>query len=90
MPIAEPELEPVDDVLDNGIDGERQLPEGAPRHPPATRLVPRKPSPIEQEDGRPGAREVVRGQRPGGPRADDNGVEALHPAIVRLPSLENV
>ena len=82
-PVAEAELEAVDHLLDDGIDGDRQLFDRALGQPAAARLVAREAGPVEQEHLRPGAREPVSGGRAGRPGPDDDHIELLHRPIVR-------
>ena len=80
--VAKPDPEPVDDVLDDGVDGAGRVAERASRQPSSARLVPREASAVDQEHLRPPAREAERRRRARGAGADDDDVEALHVAIV--------
>jgi len=80
--LAEPELHPVDLVLDHRRRVDRKLADRAERQPPAAGLVARKRRLIYKKGFRARAREVNRGRRAGRPGADHGDVEALHPMIV--------
>ena len=75
--VGEPDLEAVDDVLDHGLDREREECGGATGNATAARLVAREPSPVQQQH-----RESLLGQEVGRGRprragTDDDDVEAL-------------
>ena len=84
LPVAQAQVHGRDDVLDDGLDGEGQEPRGTARHASATRLVARKACAVEQEDVCTRAREPVGGRRACGAGADDDGVVALHGAILTI------
>ena len=77
-PVAEPELERVDDVLDDRRRVDRQLVARPQRDPAAAGLVAREARPVEQEHPHARAREAVGRDRAARPGADDDRVEALH------------
>jgi len=81
--VAEPELEAVDDLLDDGVDRDRKLLHSAFGQAAAARLVAREALAVEQEHARARAREPQSRRRAGRPGPDDDRVEALHPASVR-------
>ena len=59
LPEAQPQQHPVDAVLDDGRDVERQEPDAAHRQPAAAGLVAREALPVEEDDACPGRREPV-------------------------------
>ena len=75
--VGEPDLEAVDDVLDHGVDREREQRGGAAGDAAAARLVAREAGAVEQQDREPFAGEAVGRRRPGRAGADDDGVEAV-------------
>ena len=81
-PVAKPDAEPVDDVLDDRVDRAGRMPERASGEPAAARLVPREARAIDEEHLRPALREPERGRRAGRPCPDDESVEVLHRRIV--------
>ena len=70
-------------VLDDWVDGNRQLPDRAVRQPAAAGLVARKALAVEQQHARARARETEGGGRSGRTGSDDDCIEALHRTIVR-------
>ena len=80
--VATAELEPADDLFDDGIDRDRQLLHRAFGQPAAAGLVARETLAVEQEHARPGARESQSRRRAGRPGPDDDRVDALHPTMV--------
>ena len=81
-PVPEPDPEAVDDVLDDGVDGARRVPERPSGEPTSARLVPWEAGAVGQKHCRPLVRKAkgrCRARRAG---ANDDHVEALHPAIV--------
>ncbi len=75
--VAEPQLEAVDGVLDDGADVGREEPDRAERQPAAARLVAREASPVDEEHRGARRRQPVRRGRPAGAGADDHGIEVL-------------
>jgi hypothetical protein len=88
-PVAEAELEAVDDLLDDGVDRDGQLSHGALRQTAAAGLVPRKALPVEQEHARACPSQPQRRSRAGRPGPHDDRVEALHRSMVRKNPLGN-
>ena len=78
LPVAEAELEAVDDVLDDRVDGDGQLPHGAVGQAAAARLVAREALAVEQQHLRAPLGEAVGGRRAGRAGPDDDRVEPLH------------
>jgi hypothetical protein len=74
--VAEPELDPVDDGLDDRRDRARKQANGSHRQTAAARLVTREAGPIEEKHGSALRRQGVRSQRSGRPGSDDNHVKA--------------
>ena len=77
-PVAEAELEAVDDVLHDRVNRKRQLPHGPVGQAAAAGLVPRKPLPVEHQHARAAAGEPQRRRRTRRPRAHHDGVKPLH------------
>src|SRR5687767_6516899 len=84
-PIAEPELEDVDLLLDDGVDRERQEPQCAIGQPAAAGLVAGEASLVGEQHSRARARQVKRGRRAGGSGADHDSVESLRRYYGRSP-----
>ncbi len=80
--VADTHDHPVDDVLDDGLDVARSVPERAPREPAAARLVAWEARLVGEQHARARTREVDRSRRAGRARTHDEGVELLHPTIV--------
>ena len=78
--VVEPQLERVDDALDDRADVARRLPQRPAREAAAARLVAREARPVGEQHARPAAGEVDRSRRPRRPGTDDEDVEALHRA----------
>ena len=76
LPVAEAALQPVGDVLHDGLDRERQEARGAPRDTAPAGLVAREGRLVEEQDARARIREPVRGGRARGPGSDDRDVVA--------------
>ena len=76
--VAKPKSHPVDDVLDDRLDGDGQLADRAHRQPAATGLVAREAGLVDEEHARAGRREPVGGGRSRRPRSDHDRVEPLH------------
>src|SRR6266542_2630337 len=76
--IAEPQLEAVDDVLDDRVERERKQPRRAQRDSAAAGLVAREAGLVDEQHRGAAARKPVRGRRACGPGADDDRVETLH------------
>src|SRR5581483_9189485 len=74
--IAQAAVHPVDRVLDDRLDRERQEPRSAAGHAAAARLVAREPRLVDHEDPRAGAREPERRDRSRRAAADDRDVGA--------------
>ncbi len=83
--VMQPAVETVDDVLDDGVDREREQPRGAARDSAAARLVPREGRRVDEQNVRAGAGEPVRGGRAGGPAANDCDVERAHSPKLQWP-----
>ena len=81
-PVPESDPEPVDDVLDDGIDRARRMSKRSAREPSAARLVARKARAVDQQDLRTVSREPEGRRRTGWAGADDERVEPLHRRIV--------
>ena len=81
-PVPEPDPEPVDDVLDYGIDRARRMSKRSAREPSAARLVARKARAVDKQDLRTVSREPEGRRRTGWAGADDERVEPLHRRIV--------
>src|SRR5581483_3849331 len=73
--VLQPAAHPVDDVLDDRLDRERQEACGASGDAAAARLVAREARLVDEQDTRAGGREPVRGGRARRPRADDRDVD---------------
>jgi len=73
-PVLEAAFEPVDDILDDRLDRERQKPGGSSRDAATARLVARKDRAIDEQDARTRSREPVGRGRAGGAAADDRDV----------------
>src|SRR5581483_4528877 len=78
--------EPVDGVLDDRPDREREQPRRAPGDAAAAGLVTRERRAVDEEDARAGAREPICGRRAGGAGADDGNVVAGHDAKLQWPA----
>jgi hypothetical protein len=65
-------------ILDDGVDGLGEEPDSAPGEPTPAGLVAGEAGAVEKEDGGAAGGEAVGSDRPGGPGADDDGVEPLH------------
>ena len=83
-PVAQAELDPVDDVLDDRIDGDRELAHRAVGETAAAGLVAREAGSVEQKHPRVAAGEAQRRRRAGRPGPDDDRIEPLHSVIVSL------
>ena len=84
LPVAEAELEAVDDVLDDRVDRDGQLPHGPVGQAAAARLVAREALAVEQQHLRAALGETVGGRRAGRAGPDDDRVEPFHGSIVRV------
>jgi hypothetical protein len=76
LPIAEAALQPVGDVLHDGLDRERQHARRAPRDTAPAGLVAREGRLVEEQDARARIREAVGGGRARRPGSDDRDVVA--------------
>jgi hypothetical protein len=90
--VCDPYDHAADDVLDDGLDVARRVPERSAREPSPAGLVAGKAGPVREEHARAGARQMDRGRRARRPGAGDEDVEPLHASIVgvaqsRRPSL---
>ena len=65
--VAQPELERVDDVLDDGRDVTGRLPQRATREPAAARLVAREPRAVGEQHARPARARWIAVADPAGP-----------------------
>ena len=76
-PVPETKADAVDDVLDDRLDGDGKLADGAHRQPAAARLVAREARLVDDEHARSRAGQVDSGYRACRAGTDDDGVEAL-------------
>ena len=87
-PVVEPQLEGVDDALDDRRHVARRLLERAAGEPAAARLVAREARPVGEQHALAAAGEMDRRRRAGRAGTDDEDVEALHHAGERIRTSE--
>ena len=87
-PVVEPQLEGVDDALDDRRHVARRLLERAAGEPAAARLVAREARPVGEQHALAAAGEMDRRRRAGRAGTDDENIEALHHAGERIRTSE--
>ena len=90
LPVAEAHLERPHDVLDDGVDGARQLAHGPSRHAAAAGLVAREAGAVGEQDSRPPLASRIAVADPAGPapttiasNRSTGGSYASRPATLR-------